>query len=294
MLAWTAKIAASSAGVAAQNSGGRQPSKSAVCPASTRADSEKVPLIPVLSFAEGPSQSRRNDVFVLEAPHLDGSEIRKRIGVPPGDRVILVGINCRTRFAEETRGRGQGIVSPITFARCISALARLAQHLGSTRVVIKPHESDDMLLLQEITERHGHGLTSVARNVVEGFHNVEILAAADVVIANPSSLLAEAVCSGVPAVLLVTPDVRFFFEPGRIQSCAAFAHLTRDIDELVEVTEKLLTDKGFRCAEIARGRTGVAAFFGAPDGKSSERVAMAIADMVAEHLAGKAVPTVSA
>ena len=49
MLACTAKIAASSAGVAAQNSGGRQPSSKAVCPASSRADSANVPLIPSLS-----------------------------------------------------------------------------------------------------------------------------------------------------------------------------------------------------------------------------------------------------
>lgn len=233
--------------------------------------------------AVGPGRPR-NDVFVLESGAVDKAAVKARLGLAPTDRLILVGLNCRTRFGELARGRGQGIVSPRTLERCITALAALAESLGNVRIIMKPHGSDDMDMLHEIMARCGRGLASVARNKVEGFHNVEILAASELLIANPSSMMAEATCCGVPSVMLATPDVKLFFEEERISGYGSVGRRADSVEDMRDIAARLMTDPAFRAEELERSLEGVRLYFGAVDGYNADRTAAAICRIVDDTL----------
>lgn len=231
----------------------------------------------------GPGRPR-NDVFVLEAARVDKATIKAQLGLKPHERLLLIGLNCRTRFAEQARGRGQGIISPRTLEQCVAGLADLALRLGDLRIIMKPHESDDMEMLNDIMARHGKGLASVARNAIDGFHNVEILAAADLLIANPSSMMAEAACCGVPSVMLATPDARFFFEEDRIKGYAAVGKRAETVEEAINFADDLLTKHHLRQEELHRALEGVRLYFGPADGYNADRTADTICRIVENQL----------
>lgn len=232
----------------------------------------------------------RNDVFVLEGPRVDKAAVKARLGMDAQDRLILIGLNCRTRFAELSRGRGQGIVSPQTFEQVVDVLAGLAERLGRIRIIMKPHESDDMDMLQDVLTRKGRGVASLIRNAVDGFHNVELLAATELLVANASSMMAEAACCGVPSIMLATPDTQFFFEEERIAGYGTVGRRAESVDELAALAEDFLCNAESRGREVERALEGVRLYFGAADGRNADRTADAICRIVEQALREKTAP----
>jgi len=216
----------------------------------------------------------RNDSFVsVPTSRRLSARLLRSLGIPRRARVVVYGATSFTQYGREPGDpHGACVMSPDGYRRCLRVLTELSDvSLGDVWVVVKPHPADREELIRE-------WISDLARpNVVfvsprGGVHNVELLNAASLFVSSPTSMFGEAALSGVPSINLCTPDVTFFYEPGKCELFGRIAVNVHSTDELSGQAGELLASRARRDEEVARARAALPAIFGPLDGQNATRI----------------------
>ena len=222
----------------------------------------------------------RSDTFVNEGQRVDVDDVRRRLGLVTEERVIVWGGTCRTRWGLwPGQEAGSAVLAPESWAACLTALADTADRCGA-RVVVRPHPVEDMAFVEAQARKHG-GRVLVAPPRA-GLHNVELLAVSDVFVSSVSSMFAEAVLMGLPAVNVWLPEIHMIYESARFDRYAEVSEPVTSVRSMAETVDRLMTDPDAASAAVARARAALPAYFGGLDGRNARRAADWALDFGAE------------
>lgn len=214
----------------------------------------------------------RSDTFVNQPPRLDLAAIRTKLGLKPDTRVIIWGGTCRTRWGLwPGQQAGSAVLAPESWTACLKALVEVAAR-HDAQVVIRPHPVEDADFVASQADRHGGGRTLVAP-ARSGVHNVELLAVSDLFVSSVSSMFAEAVLMGRPAVNIWLPEIHMIYEAARFARYAELSEPATSVEAMAAAVDRLMSDPAAAAAAVDRARTALPAYFGDIDGRNARRTA---------------------
>lgn len=221
----------------------------------------------------------RSDSFVREGQAIDPIVQRGLLGVPAGARVIVYGANHRSRYGQWPNIRwGSSCFSRESYVAGFRALLAVARELGDGFLLVKPHRADDIHFIADLVAREGGSDTLLVTSEM-GFHNVEILAAADVFVSTVSSMFAEAAVMGRVSINIWRPDVNLLYEKERWARYSAIAAPAESFVEMQNILRRFLTEPLAYRAELERVLTNIPEYFGGLDGDNARRAARAALDI---------------
>lgn len=227
--------------------------------------------LPELAPRVAVSGRTRSDSFAMDAEKHDAAAIRGRLGLGEGDDIIVFGGTCRTRYGLWPGAPwGTCCMSPASLREAISALRDVAESRPGTRLIVKPHPSDDVATFEAIVAELASERVSIVTRA-SGVHNAELLAASKVFVSSVSSMFAEAVLCGRAAVNLWTPDVNYLYEGARTELYGRIAHSVGDARAMAAAVRRFLDDPAAYEAEVARARANLPTLFGSMDGGNARR-----------------------
>jgi hypothetical protein len=222
----------------------------------------------------------RSDTFVRESLLHDRKAVRALIGVPEQAQVIVYGANYRSRYGKWPDQKwGSVCFSRESYVACFETLLDVASQLDCGRVMVKPHPADDLEFITELVAERGHGLAVIAPPSTQ-LHNVEALAASDVLVSTVSSMFAEAACVGRPSINIWRRDVNMLYERDRWEKYNAIAVGVESFEAMSEATLRLLRNDNAYSAEVTRALSNMERYFGGIDGRNARRAALAAYELV--------------
>jgi hypothetical protein len=211
----------------------------------------------------------RNDTFVRSRQAVDVLDVRRKLGLQDEGPVVVWGGTCRSRWGLWPGQRlGGAVMAPENWVAALEALLEVTGKRGG-QVLVKPHPADDQSFIADRVAALGDDC--VLAEATGGEHNLSLLAVSDVFVSSVSSMFAEAVLAGRPAVNIWTPEIGLIYEASRFDLYSRIAIPARSIEDMAAVTARLLDDAGFREAELARATAGMPALFGDADGNNARR-----------------------
>ena len=215
----------------------------------------------------------RLDTFVREAPSVlaERDKIRSLLGLGRDDLVIMFGPTIQTRYGEFSR-EGACIVSPWTYRRCLEEIAMMCREDRRIKVMIKPWAGDNLEFIRSVIQAFPEDQFFLRTNRDTGLHNIEFLAASDVVMCNVSSLFSEAVAMDVPAVNLVLPEVFYLHGTQRLEQYNTISMPVYKPEDIPPFLRRVFFEPDFRKEHCRRVRENIRNIFGELDGRIAERV----------------------
>jgi hypothetical protein len=214
----------------------------------------------------------RNDSFVGGSEDFDDTKLREFLNVSKDTKIVVYGANHATRYGQvASRVFGACCMSRHSYRRGLNELVKLAERRGDCVVVVKPHPSDELDFISQAVEAEN---SKVARYLTDrdGFHNALLLHSSAVFVSSVSSMFAEAVLSGCPAVNLWTDDINYLYEENRREVYGTIAKTVDSWPDLVSEVDRLLSDNDYRQAELKRAETALKPIFGGFDGSNARRL----------------------
>jgi len=200
---------------------------------------------------------RMNDVLALSR-RFGRSEMRDRLDLPPGGRVVLL-LTANQRAGE-------------FLSACLEALN---EHSDCVPLV-KPHPSDDIQLIATKLRESGYGEESLQTDNL-----ADAILAADLVVSQPSTAALEAMLLRRPLVLVNLDRTAGFAEPVGRTGLARYAETPEELAR--EIAAALAVGDFERRSETAY-RAFVEEWFGEDaDELSAERVARVITQLARMH-----------
>lgn len=235
--------------------------------------------VPEYRGAIVPVGRARSDTFVRESLLHDRAATRARLGLPEQAQVIVYGANHRSRYGKWPEQKwGSVCFSRESYVACFEALVDVAARLECGRVLVKPHPADDLEFVAALVAERGQGLATMAPPPSR-LHNVEALAASDILVSTVSSMFAEAASVGRPSVNIWRPDVNMLYERDRWEKYNAISIGVESFEAMSEATLRLMRDEKAYSAEVTRALANMGRYFGALDAGNARRAARAAYDI---------------
>ena len=213
----------------------------------------------------------RNDTFVVDAAGLDTRNVRKKLGLEPGQRVVIYGANFRSRYGMwPGQPFGSSCISGASWRAGLETLLDVAAKTGNTRVIVKPHPVDDLDFMREVIEQTDNPHVSLV-TTEDKLHNVELLSVCDVFVSTVSSMFAEAAILGRVSVNLWLPEENYIYESGRRDTYNKLAVGAGSVREVGEIVERLLNDDDWYSEQLKRITGNLGGIFGGFDGRNADR-----------------------
>ena len=163
---------------------------------------------------------------------LDHEDIRRRLGIPAGARVIM--------FSAVAEVIGFPLFDRFTYYDMLDQIAQVATATNSF-VLFKPWPGEDTTVLEAFI--HAHFKSSTYRLLpgsAQAFHNAELLSVTDVLVSTMSSLIGEAFFFGALPVLVNSPSTEAYFSSDYTSEFRRLCAVWERGSSLVEIVRGLL------------------------------------------------------
>ena len=216
----------------------------------------------------------RLDTFVNDSAYTNREECREKLGFQKDNFVVLFGATLTSRYAEfQIKKGGATFLGPMYYKWALKRFDKLCTENEHLRILIKPWGGDNIEYIQDCLDQlENKENFLLSTNKDTGFHNIQYVKAADLIVSNVSCLFGESVAAGTPVVNLALDPIKYLYGSQRIESYGLISKTVSNIDEMEETLKLLLTDPSAHKSLLLEAKKNLPLIFGKMDGQIGSRI----------------------
>ncbi len=216
----------------------------------------------------------RIDTFVNDSPFTDREFCRKQLNYGNLDQVVLFGATLTSRYGEfQFKKGGASFMGPAYYKATLGRFDSLCDQHPELRILIKPWGGDNITFIKDcVAALKNRDRFQLSTNKETGFHNIQYLKAADLIVSNVSCLFGESVATDTPVVNLAYPPIQYLYGSQRLESYGLISKTVKDVDEMEVALTGLLSNGDALQTLLDDSKQKIPSLFGEIDGKIAHRI----------------------